>query len=1747
LGVELEGLPTITTHRSRPKAELISEETILIKTEKILGVLMLYKTHSFKTSACTLISSLLSKLVFSAMAVLTVTTLPVSAQLVGASTSALTNSASVSPLRVASITPFKRLSIGGGLYDYSYQVALGHTSNTTSGVYAVKAELSSLSANFAVQMGQVVLDLLLPNTVKTSDNQITVRAPLNFDARFDAQGNPSLIPTGSLTKPTIETSVFIWKFDAENDTVAPEIKDLRAEVAGDGAARKILIQASYSDTGSGIDTTGLKLRLNGLDVTSAARITLYGLEYTANLSNVVSQNIELEATDRLGNKATKTTTLKPEEFYAKAGAATETLSATSSAPGGATGTSSRDVAFTSNTAVTAVVTPTPAAVLTGVQQVIPQAANPTNTGNPASPVATNTTVGVQVAQPRVSVAITSPQPNAVLAADALPVINAEVSGGNTESGSLLVELDGQNITSQVLVNANSLIYTPSQILFEGVHILRISIKDKTGNTVAQTASFKTATPPVIAAQTPKDTFLPGGTAPTIAASFSDVGSGIDTSKIKLLLNGTDVSAQSQISAAGISFTAPQALPDATHQVKLMVTDKAGNSTASEWQFGTASPPVVTANTPKDVLLPAGSRPTISASFSDARSGINASSVRLIVNSDDVTAQSQVSASGISYTPAQPLAAGPYTVYVEVANTTNAAANAVWGFEVEEVKTYSLAITSPAGAQSVIASKVTVTVSVSANKTYATRVSLGGIDMQLTGNAADGASIYSGSADLIDGVNSLSVVATYADGQSRYATTEVSYDAPPKLTILSPADKAVLGPVSSGANTLGGATNLTGNVERPVTVTGRLSKSVTSVTINQQQATLEQGGLAFSFPNYFLREGANLLTVVATDAKGRVVSSAINVSVDQTAPILSIEFPKKGHVTRANSIDIRGMVNDAVEAAFGAPEPTVTVNGIGFSAAAAQVADRYFQVNEIPLRMGLNTLTIAATDNLGNARVQTLEVQRADTGIAGVLMESGNNQTARAKTELAQPLRVLVLNAAGEPAINQTVVFNVLRGTGSISPTQGQSASGSPNYTARSLVLKTDTDGKSQVWFTSGKQSGPGANAIEVSAPDLGGEAVLFTANTQRGDVGRITADFGQNQISETNAQTMEILSAVVRDGNNNPLPNVQVRFKLEEGDALFADTPAAIPSADRKSITLFTDKNGVVGIRPTIGNTAGTVRISAQALRTATGSFDNSADMVSGAQYIIRAKQAQNGPATFIGVVYDDKGGALQGVRVSIGRTALSSTTDDQGKFELANIPPGRIDLFVDGRTTNPQNDLARAQYPSLHFEAYAVKGQVNQLAHAIYLPALAAAQGKVVGGNEDVILTIEGLEGFQMKVKANSVTFPDGSRVGTLVVSPVTADKLPMAPPAGGAQFGVPAWTIQPAGTRFDPPIELQLPNATGEIPGDNLPVVQWDHDLNQYVPMGRATVSGDGAFLVTDVGSGLTKAGWGGLCRYDECKTAVTTCPDCKKIEFQGDPPCPTCVVDTALEGKGCGGNKCKVCKGGSCEKDKTADGNKIGSLGGQIALAGEIGTKAKVITRALGVVFDLGGNINLQYSGEESCCYSEASGSAVKIEISGGGQLEGAVGVPLLPILKKISTLFFSDSLAGPSIVLRGNVGGSVAGNYDACPKKGDVLGKVTGALEFLPLTFSNDFKVQQKNLGGSTSPVEGNMRLLDVGLSGNFGWNVTKLVGRSLPFEGDNAYVQVFVKSSVQYGLLNFTALDLQIPIYQGKTPSFSVGF
>lgn len=1307
-----------------------------------------------------------------------------------------------------------------------------------------------------------------------------------------------------------------------------------------------------------------------------------------------------------------------------------------------------------------------------------------------------------------------PAEGSKLPADERPEISASFvdNGGGIDTASVIVELDGQKVTAAATVSAIGVSFTPAQPLSEGAHTLRIRVSDLGGTQVTSTVGFKTLSLPVISGESPIDVFLPGGATPVISATLSDVGAGIDPASVRLVFNGVDVTAAAQISATGVSYQVPTALTDATHTVKVSVSDRAGNAAQTTWQFGTATAPEILTTSPRDTLFAAGSQPTIVASYRDTRAGIDPSGVHLYVNGVDVVSSATVTGTQISYTPATPMPAGPVTVYLEVANRANALAGATWGFEVDTPSNYSLALVSPAVPMTTTTPKLQVVATASATRSSVRAVTVNGFATRPT-SQGDGAMQFVADIDLADGENTISVLAAFEDGQIRTAETTVTFDAPPRVTITAPVDKLTLGPANGTS-----PRDLTGNVDRPVTITGRVSKPVISVTINQQQAQVN--GQDFRFDNFFLHEGVNHVKVAAADASGRVGTAAITVSVDQTAPILTVEQPFSGVVTSNNKIDVRGIANDAVEGMSGAPEPTVAVHNAANNASIrAEVADRYYLASGIPLAVGENALTITATDQAGNKRTLDLKVIRVAVGSERLAAASGNFQQGSMHSELPQALVVTALSKSGEALAGVPVSFDVVRGTGWISTIQGQIQKIDGINPTRNLLVTTDAQGQAQVWFTPGKQSGAGAHAVRAwvntaaMAPGVAGATITedlhFYATTSRGLPTQVLGDMGLNQFAEVRSQPLELLSAVVRDEFNNLLPNVPVTFRISEGDAYFLLANGDRSADNGRSVTVMSDKNGFAAVRPTLGETPGIVRILAT---VKSDPANPSSSEVGGAGYVIQALLPQDGPAVFVGRIFTDKNKALPGVRVSIARTSLSSTTDDQGYFRLENVPPGRVDLFIDGRTSSFENQI----WPSLHFESTAVRGRENSLAHPIYLPPLAMAGAKTVGGNEDVILKIAGLEGFQMKVKANSVTFPDGSKVGTLVVSPVVADRLPMAPPAGAANFGIPAWTIQPAGTRFDPPIEVTMPNTRAMRPGETVPVVQWDHDLAQFVPMGHATVSEDGAVMVTDAGSGVTKAGWGGACVYDpnNCgKNGPPKCTDCEKLTTA---KCPT------------------------CEADPSKDGRRIANFAGQIGLElqNELYRKVKFITDKLGVIVEVKGGANISYSGEEICC--AAKEGAMKVEVGGAAQVEGAAIIPLLPVLKKFAGFLFNDAIQGPGLVFKANLAGGGSLSYDRCKESGDGNLKFPGALEAALSVGGGNFHFTQSQLGGDVVNRTGDLRPLDAGISGTADITISKVVSNGVVVAG-SAFVSLFAKSSISVGTFNWTILDLSYPVWQGSFP------
>jgi len=1275
------------------------------------------------------------------------------------------------------------------------------------------------------------------------------------------------------------------------------------------AQAQVRITAAYQDRGAGIDPAAIRLLLDGVDVTAQAQVGATQLVLVPAVPLPQGMHVmTLTVADKAGNAATATW-----RFTIDSGAPV------------IRGETPKDVPITDTTPRIAASYEDGGDKGSGVEasgvhmwldnQNVTDRAEVSATGisfTPAAPLAGGIhTVRLTVAdrasnlaesiwsftvdaQGPIAAASLSPAPGSTVAADQAPVIGATFSeGAMIDPARVQLLIDGVAVVPQQ-VSAAGVRHVPEQPLAEGAHDIRLIVADSNGATNEKRWDFVVRSAPVIDHLLPSEGMgLAAGAAVIIHAQYSDIGSGIDTASVKIRLDGADVTGSADIAADRLQMVAPAGqLKPGTHVLEVQVADKAGNQTRREARF-TIEPPASTTisalQPARNSMLPFGAPVHLSAAYADP-AGIDPARTRITINDQDVTAAARIDATGFSV-EATGLTPGRHIAFLRVANTQGREASAMWTFEIEAPGDYQVWFSESDTPSGVSAPRAEIRVVTASNRSSASEVTLNGLPMTRLSEAAGQVS-YGATIDLVQGDNLLTARARYADNQVREAVTTLNYAVAPTVTITSPADRSTL-----GASVATSPRDLTGNVQRPVTLTGTTSKNVASVTINQQQAAVS--GTGWRFEDFFLHEGTNLLTVVATDAQGRVGTASVTLSVDQTAPFLSVEAPLENGVTSANTIDVRGTVNDAVEGYYGAVEPTVTVSGAKGSV-DAQVGDKQFLASAVPLEPGQNTLTVTARDQAGNTRGTQVKITRVAAGLARLTIYGGNGQQAVAGSALPQPFTVAALDAAGQPLSGAPVTFDVTRGTGVLSRAQ---AAGEGAELARNLVVTTDANGLASVWMVLGKQSGPGSNAVRASSIDIVEDA-HFVASGQKGPPNHIRPDLGVNQYVAAGGQPLEPLTAVVTDAHENRIANTDVKFSVAAGAALFDN--------GSDSIIVKTDRNGYAAVRPTLGPNAGPTIVKATPAENGDAFFE--------ATFTLQALQTSDGPTRFSGMVLNDKGQPLPGARMSIGRTALSTTVDEKGRFAFENVPPGKIDLFVDGRTVNLQGQ----QYPALHFEATAIKGAQNQLTHPVYLPELQMAEAKVVGGDQDVVIRMPGHDGYEMTVFANSVTFPDGSRTGPLVVSPISFDKLPMTPPGGYAGFMAPAATIQPSGARFDPPIQLRIPNTAGLKPGEKKPVYQWDHDLATFVQMGQATVTEDAASLVTDPGTGISKAGWHPVPNPpppDDCPGSG------------GEPTCPDCWTLTSSGGK-CPVKSCRVTSGGCDDKlycttgDTCRDGSCIGT---------------------------------------------------------------------------------------------------------------------------------------------------------------------------------------------------------------------------
>jgi len=472
----------------------------------------------------------------------------------------------------------------------------------------------------------------------------------------------------------------------------------------------------------------------------------------------------------------------------------------------------------------------------------------------------------------------------------------------------------------------------------------------------------------------------------------------------------------------------------------------------------------------------------------------------------------------------------------------------------------------------------------------------------------------------------------------------------------------------------------------------------------------------------------------------------------------------------------------------------------------------------------------------------------------------------------------VLDGGDAPIPSKLVTFRVTRSNGRLS-------AGPVGGTAMFQAF-TDGNGVAEAHWTLGSDAGCGNNRVEATSTQIFG-SVTFCASALHAPARQINIGSGGNQVAEAGGMAPQRLRAWVSDSCNG-VQGVPVTFRVVRGSG-------SIDGQLQK--TVLTSRTGHAEVPFRLGLVPGSNLVEA--------SFAGSSEVT--AKFVVfGVVRDPLLPTSFHGVVVDNGSQPIRNVECSlrVGNQDFGPVfTADDGQFWFDDLPvsgPGH--LHVDGSHADQVGGVAvpDGSFPSLAYQVVVSPNVANALPLGpIPLPRLNTANANTTYDadpmGQPTVLTVEGVEGLRMIVAPGSMSIdgipaPSGTR---LSLNQVNHDDVPMPMPDGAASPF--AWTLQPSGAVFEPPIQIVYPNLTG-LPGGAIAYfLNFNHETGRFEIIGSGHVSEDGAEIRSDPGVGVEVAGWGCNCP----PYAVTQ--DCKKCNIKIQGPDNRCIGATASDVSG------------------------------------------------------------------------------------------------------------------------------------------------------------------------------------------------------------------------------------------------------
>ncbi|MBX7186278.1 MAG: Ig-like domain repeat protein, partial [Vicinamibacteria bacterium] len=546
----------------------------------------------------------------------------------------------------------------------------------------------------------------------------------------------------------------------------------------------------------------------------------------------------------------------------------------------------------------------------------------------------------------------------------LRVRNGDTQGRNKATAAE-VKINGVAIVGDSDFSNNVVTFTKTIATLAATNQLYVRVKGAPGSTFTIEicgANQGDAIPPTVDWLTPLEGEILRDPAPLYRVRYSDAGSGLALSTLKILVDGADQTAafNPQPDEASYDSTAP--LADGTHTLRAEIKDVAGNTGAATRTFRVdATDPAIAVAEPASGALTRVVRPQIRLTFADGGtlpSGVDPATLSVSIDGVDVTSAFSVSGGVATGTAPQPLANGSHRIDASISDRVGNQGAAFALFTIDTVAPVLTPI-SPAQGQMFGTASVPVLVQYADDHALNVASFTATLDGAPFGLTVDADSASGTAVDLADGPHTLAL--SIADQAGNVKTSTVSFTTDtgkPEIFIVPANGQAINSRNPEILVTYSDAQGIAPGTLK-ITVNGVVRTAEFTQTGTEARATLAD----------LLPVGTNVIAAEVRDGASNLGATTAAFTVDVTPPVITVVSPAGNAFLNDTTPDIEITLQD--EATGIASEVTkVLVDSHDVTADFVLGAAGARGTLSTPLAEGPHTLEILAADGAANPATLT---------------------------------------------------------------------------------------------------------------------------------------------------------------------------------------------------------------------------------------------------------------------------------------------------------------------------------------------------------------------------------------------------------------------------------------------------------------------------------------------------------------------------------------------------------------------------------------------------------------------------------------------------------------------------------------------------------------------------------------------------------------------------------------------------------